>query len=266
MLNYKEIKSIYELKKIVDADERHCRVPLFHGTRRYALQTSDADRERFSAACRQILSFANKYYYSEKIDWDKLEAYKNDSENYYFLSTVVHQYNSSLYEYGAFYLTLSYENAIGFAHYIGGEVGTWAYAQIKGFEDWGVTLDDKTKEAAKIVKREYEKYCDSEKVILVYYGVGFEDLRTESGGPFLYKTGDKATDEESAREDIEYLYKIAKRKYSQLNFRLSNLDSYTAHLLPERMLRDGVVLFEEEPDVDRFIKNHNLYFLEKWSF
>ena len=263
MLNYKEINNIGELKKVVDVDDKHCKIPLFHGTRRYALQVADSDRERFSAACKQVLSFAHVYFNNGKIDWDKLKAYYNSSNNYYFLSTVVHQYNSTLFEYGDFYLTTSYKSAIGFAYNVGGEAGAWAYAQLKGFADWSVELDEDTKAAAAFVKQEYIKYQDSEKVILVYYGVSFDDLRTERGEPFLYKTGDEAADEQYARDDIERLYNS---NHAKRNFRLANLHTYTAYVLTERMFRDGVVLFENESDVDKFIKQHNLISLEQWSF
>ena len=110
---------------------------------------ADADRERFSAACRQVLSFANKYFYSEKLDWDKLKAYHQSSGNYYFLSEIAHLYYST---------------------------------------------------------------------------------------------------------------------HANYNFRLSNLHAYTAYVLPEHKFREGVVLFEDEPDVDKFIRNHNLIAMEKWSF
>lgn len=270
MLTYKEIESIKELKKTVDVDDKHCKIPLFHGTRRYALQMPDEDRKRFSAACNRVLSFAHKFYYSGKLDFEKLEKYWSKSGNHYFMSTVVHQYNSSLFDYGAFYLTTSYESAIGFAHYSGGEAGDWARAQIKGFEDWGIKLDAETKAATEIVKAKYQKYRDSEKVILVYYGVSFEDLCSERGEPFLYKTGDEAADEEYMREEIEDLHKFAEKKRrfirSNCNFRLSNVHAYTAYVLPEYMLREGVILFEDEPDVDEFIRRHNLNAMEKWSF
>ena len=270
MVKYKETKSVEELKKTIDVDDMHCKIPLFHGTRRYALQVADEDRKRFSEACKQVLSFAHQFYYSGMLDFEKLEKYYKESKNNYFMSTVVHQYRSTLYEYGAFYLTSSYECAIGFAHYVGGEVGAWAQAQIQGFDDWGIELDEETKVAAEIVKHEYKKYQDSEKVILVYYGVKFEDLCTERGKPFLYNTGDAATDEEYLREDIEDLYESAMKRdrfiRSNHNFRLSNANAYTAFVLPEPMFRDGVVLFEDEPDVDKFIRHHNIIAMEKWSF
>lgn len=263
MLNYKEIESIKQLKKTVDVDDKHCKIPLFHGTRRYALQVSDAERERFSAACKQVLSFANKLFYSGKVDFNKLNEYYHSSGNHYFLNTVVNQYDSALYEYGAFFLTTSYENAIGFAHQSGGEAGAWAYAQLQGFEDWNIELDDSMKAAAEVIKQEYKKYQNSEKVILIYYGVSFEDLCTERGESFLHMTGDDKNDEEWARMMIENLYDSFSLSY---NFRLLNAHAYTAYLLLEHLFREGVVLFENETDVDSFIKRHNLYAVEKWSF
>ena len=262
MINYKEIESIKELKKTSDADDKHCKIPLFHGTRRYAIQVSDADRERFSNACKQVLSFAHKFYYSGKLDIDKLETYWQKSGNRYFMDTTVAQYNSPLFQYETFYLASSYENAIGFAHNVGGEVGTWAHAQIQGFEDWGIELDKETRSAAETVRKEYKKYQNSEKVILIYYGVGFEDLYTEGGAPFIRKTVDK----EHACKRINSLYKSTMNKSATRNFRLSNAHAYTAYLLPERMFRAGVVLFEDEPDVDEFIKRHNMQSPEQWSF
>lgn len=134
----------------------------------------------------------------------------------------------------------------------------------------GIELDDETKAAAKIIQQECKKYRDSEKVILVYYGVSFENLCTERGEPFLYKTGDKAADEQFAREDIEGLYDdiaIANRSLRIIhNFRLLDVQFYTAFVLPEHMFREGVILLEDEPDVDKYIRDHNSIASEKWSF
>ena len=250
MLDFKEITDIDELKNLIVKSDSALDIPLLHGTRRYALQISDEARERFMSACHRVISFANKYYYSGNVDWNKLEEYHRNKD-IQFLSTVVSQYNHSDYQYGAFYLTTSYKTAIGFSYYAGGELGSNAYSQIKGFEAWGIELDEETKTAAKIVVEEYEKYRNSDKVILAFFGVKLTDLYSRGGHPILTEE----TDEEFT--EVKELYEDGvDTDYLQRNhqFRLVNPSAYTAYVICESKFRDGFSIFTNICDVDSAIK------------
>lgn len=262
MLRFEEIDSVENAAKLNVKNDRCLGIPLFHGTRRYALQITDEKRERLMSVCQQVISFANKYYYSGNVDWDRLEVYQREKD-IQFLSTVVSQYNLSDYQYGDFYLTTSYKTAIGFSCYAGGESGSNAYSQIKGFETWKIELDETTKAAAKIVVEEYERYCNSEKVILAFFGVKLTDLYSRGGSPILMNDS-----EEELKEVKERYEKGVDEDSFQRNhqFRLADPSEYTAYVLGENKFRDGFTVFTKISNVDQAIQSHNAYYSQKWDF
>ena len=262
MLNFKEITDIDELKNLIVKSDSALDIPLLHGTRRYSLQISDEKRARFMSACHQVISFANKYYYSDHVDWDRLEVYHRD-EDEQFLSTVVSQYNLSDYQYGDFYLTTSYETALDFSYYVGGELGSNAYSQIKGFEAWKIELDETTKAASKIVVEEYERYHNSDRIILAFFGVKLTDLYGRGGHPILMEESD-----EELREAKELYEDGVDTDSLQIDhqFRLVNPSAYTAYVICERNFRDGFSIFTNICDVDSAIKDHNYMSNIKWKF
>lgn len=261
MLRTQEIKDTNDLLSININDAKSCKIPLFHGTRRYALQVAEADRNRFYEACKTVMLFAQKLAFSDKIDNDALESYQRTT-NPLFLATVVYGFGRShSYEYGDLYVTSGFSTAFSYTHNVGGELGEWAYRQCEGFKHFSIDLDESTLEATKIVIEEYEKYRNSEKVILIYYGIKFTDLLHEGGSPFWF-------DDEYMQEDIEYLYEDAiETDYSQANtaLRLINPDAYTAYILPEKDFRKGFKIFTKIQDIDEFIKNHNRMSSTKWE-
>ncbi len=246
-LNVKEIEDITDLVEL-PMNDGFCPVPLFHGTRRYALQVSDEDRRRFYIACDKVISFAKKIVFAEVIDDNELFEYQRTKNNL-FLNTVVYMYKTSLYEYGAFYLTTSYTNSLGFSNYAGGELGEWAYFQCIGFEDFNIELSQEIQEAVSVIKEEYEKYHNSEKIVLVYYGVRIEDLCTQQGTPF--------TENDS---DIFEFCVDSDNSRCQYTFRLADTNAYCATVVGEKAIRDGFFVFTQVSDVDKYIKR------KKWTF
>ena len=251
MLKYTEIKSLTALKNIQVSGDDLCQIPLFHGTTRYALSIDHEERERFRGACTQVIKFARTIKARGQIPCHELEEYCR-TKNPLFLGTVVNTYGSSQYQYGDLYLTSSYTTAIVFAHNAGGELGTSAYSQCKGFHDWGIALDADTEIAARLVVEEYQKYCNSEKIILLFYGVNFHDLLHEGGTPFMIPLNDEE-DVVFMREEIEDLYESCKDSddmIARTNFRLKNLNAYSAYALREKDFRIGFSEFTNIQDMD----------------
>ncbi|MBO7217844.1 MAG: hypothetical protein J6V50_04005 [Clostridia bacterium] len=258
-MKVKTISNLSELSQIIITEKDCCKIPLLHGTRKYAIQSSDADRQRFYDACKTVILFAKKLAKDNTINDDVLFDYQRN-KNPMFLSTVVICFGTSAYEYGDLYLTSSFSHAFGFTYNAGGELGEWAYRQCEGFENFEIELDEDVKIAVEIVKEEYEKYVKSERVILVYFGVKFKDLLERNGSPFW-------CDDEFMKEQIEDLYDSKDEDNSQCNnaFRLLNLASYIPYVLEEKDFREGFEFFTNISDIDKFINHHNMYSFPKWS-
>ena len=255
-----EIKNITNWSPLLIKDTEHCKIPLFHGTRRYALQITAAERNRYYDACKTVILFAQKIAFSNKIDDVTLEDYQRKT-NPLFLATVVYGFGrSKSYEYGDLYITSGFSTAFSYTHNVGGELGEWAYRQCEGFKYFSIELDEKTCNAVQIVQTEYEKYRNSERIILIYCGVNFTDMFNEGGTPFW-------VDDEYMQEEIEDLYNTIDTDNVQHNetFRLINLDKYTPYILPEKDFRTGFELFTNIHDIDKFIAHHNMICSTKWT-
>lgn len=266
MINKKEITNPDAYKIATSSEQGICRIPLFHGTRRFALTTTSEERHHFYSACRTVMEFAKKLSRSDVAEREDVVNYRHTS-NPYFLATVVYLFDTNKFKYGGFYVTSSYSAAISFSYNVGGELGEQAYSQCKGFRDLDFELDAPIKNAAAIVEKEYGKYCESEKVILVYNGVRFSDLTHEGGSPFIVPA------EDGINSDINK-HKI-NRLHSSLdtdmvktnqNFTISNFENYTADVLSEKDFKEGFSLFTNIKEVDEAIKKHNSYSYPKWNF
>ena len=262
MIKKLEIHDINNFSHPHIGDAEHCKIPLFHGTRRYALEATDAERYRFYDACKTVILFAQKIAFLKIIDDNALEAYQRKANPLFSGSSVVCQFGrNSLYEYGDLYITSGFSTAFSFTHNAGGELGEWAYRQCEGFKHFSIELDEKTYAAVETVQTEYEKYNNSEKAILIFFGVNFKDMLSAGGDPFW-------VDDEYMDEEIADLYDDARetdnRQYAE-TFRLINLDKYTPHLLREKDFRKGFELFTDIKDLDGFIKSHNMDFSTKWA-
>ena len=256
-LNIKEIEDVNDFETTFNFTEGLCPVPLFHGTREYALTVSDEDRKRFYDACAKVIVFAKKVAFGDVVDDNTLFEYQRTKNNK-FLGTVVYTYNTALYEYSSFYVTTSYTNALIFSNCSGGELGDWAYHQCVGFEDFNIELDKEIKEAVKVVKEEYQKYNSSEKIVLVYSDVKEENLFTQSGEPTVIENENGKFNYFDA--DFPKKCVDSDRMKSQHTFRLADPNAYCATLIREKAIRDGFFVFTEISDVDKYLERKN------WSF
>ena len=249
-----EIKDINNWSPLLINDTEHCKIPLFHGTRRYAIQVAETVRNRFYEACKTVILFAQKLAFSDKIAADALESYQRTT-NPLFLATVVYGFGRShSYEYGDLYVTSGFSTAFSYTHDAGGELGESAYRQCEGFNHFAIDLDEHTLEATEIVIEEYEKYKTSERVILAYYGVKFTDLLNMGGSPFW-------VDDEYMQEVIKDMYEDSidtDNSQSNKSFRLINPNTYMPYILPEKDFRKGFEFFTKIQDIDKFIEDHNI--------
>lgn len=256
VLNVSEIKNLKDyIKNPVDTG--CCAIPFFHGTRMHALTATEEDRKLFHSACDQVISFAKKLVRNCPIDDETLKEY-NITKNPLFLGSVVSQYKTPSYEYGAFYLTTGYSRAITYANNAGGELGQWAYSQCVGFRELSITPDAETAEATKIVIDEYEKYKNSEQIILVYSGVRFEDLSTERGAPLLLYDKDGIPNTEYNTYKINDLYKSTEsdsKSYVRA-FRLSRPEAYTGGIIRQKDFKEGFSVFTKIRDIDKYLKRN----------
>ena len=56
--------------KHVDVDYEICKRPLFHGTRRYALEVTEENRQKFYNACNIVVPFAKELMRNNKIEYN----------------------------------------------------------------------------------------------------------------------------------------------------------------------------------------------------
>lgn len=266
MKNYINVQKLEDLKQNNVSCAEPCQIPLLHGTRRYALQTTKEEREKFYSACNVVMDFAKKIAYSNIIPEEAIEEYQKQ-QNPRFFNVLVYTKGINKFTYGDFYVTTSYSSAISFAHNVGGELGDTAYAQCIGLLHFNVELDDTVSSAVKIVMEEYQKYVNSEKVILAFYGVRFTDLTREGGSEFLIDSTDP--------EDIEYNLELINDLYESAdtdtftknqNFRLANIDAYTGYVIGEKLFKEGFSVFTKIIDVEKKIRYHNLCSRPKWEF
>jgi hypothetical protein len=266
MKNFINVQKLEDLKRNNVSCAELCQIPLLHGTRRYALQTTKEEREKFYSACNIVMDFAKKIAYSDIITEESIEEYQRQ-QNPRFYNVLVYAKGINKFTYGEFYVTTSYSSAVSFAHNVGGELGDTAYAQCVGLLHFNVELDDTVSEAVKIVMEEYKKYVNSEKVILAFYGVRFTDLTREGGSEFLIDSTDP--------EDIEYNRVLIDKLNNSAdtdtmtrnnNFILSNIEEYTGYVISEKLFKDGFSVFTKIIDVDKKIRYHNLCSRPKWEF
>lgn len=233
-----------------------CRIPLFHGTRRYSIEVDKGERERFFAACKTVISFAKRWMDGGNVDWESIKEYRTENRLYMDV-TVLSQYGSPSYQYGDFYLTSSYTNALIFANRGAGELGDYAYAQARGFAHFGIPLDEDTLAAAGIVEAEYPKYAESERLVLIYYGVMFEDLYTERGGSYMTRMDRRCKDGEYAEFLEAHLYdghKDTDNICMNNNFRLKNREHYFPLELEGPKFKAGFSVFTAVKDVDKYLR------------
>ena len=266
MKNYINVQKLEDLKQNNVSCAELCQIPLLHGTRRYALQATKEEREKFYSACNIVMDFAKKIAYSDIITEESIEEYQRQ-QNPRFFNVLVYTKGINKFTYGDFYVTTSYSSAISFAHNVGGELGDTAYAQCVGLLHFNVKLDDTVSSAVKTVMEEYQKYVNSEKIILAFYGVRFNDLTREGGSKFLIESKNP--------EDITYNRTLVDKLNNSAdtdtmtrnnNFILANIDTYTGYVIGEGLFKEGFSVFTKIMDVEKKIRHHNLGSRPEWEF
>lgn len=257
LIKANEITSFEELRKIAtENDGLTLGVPLFHGTREYALSVPEDERDTLNRACCTVITFAQRVQQSGQIPYDQWAKYIRE-ENSYFLTTVVSGFGkSTLFEYGDMYLTTSYPSAISFSNQVGGELCMNAYYQILGFEHFGISLDGEALEAAKIIRECYEKYASSERVVLVYYGIKITELSEENGSALVRKNEDGTYDENRLCRAVRKINRCRVTDSVSVaeNYRLCNPEAHTPYIVRERDMRDGFDLFTDIKKLDYYLK------------
>ena len=103
---------------------------------------------------------------------------------------------------------------------------------------------------------EYQRYESSEKVILLFSGVKFEDLLTERGDPFLLYDENGIPNEEYNAFAIRSLNKAKVTDGTQCvrSYRLERCETYTAYWIRQEDFKKGISIFTEIKDVDKYLK------------
>ena len=103
-----------------------------------------------------------------------------------------------------------------------------------------------------IVLNEYQRYESSEKVILLFSGVKFEDLLTERGESFLLYDDNGIPNEEYNAYAIRSLNKAKATDGMECgrSYRLERPETYTACLIRQEDFKKGISVFTEIKDVD----------------
>lgn len=251
-------------------DYNNYKKPLFHGTRRYALEVCEENRQRFNEACNTFCVYAQQLI----------------NENKIFPNFVVMGFNnSSLHQYGDFYLTTTYSNAIDFSYLLGGELANSIYDVCLDINERGVEVPNEIKKLMNFIMSEISNYKKSQKVVLVYFDLKFADLYTHGGRRFISDeqlnevNNDFGAYEKGSLNNLFIMPNFAKQKIDDLyeeketinfqsntTFRIKNPEDYKAFLITEEYFRKGFESFTEITDVDKFIKQNNSYVKTKWDF
>jgi hypothetical protein len=164
-------------------NHEHFSRPLYHGTRKRALEASEEERKRTSQAARHILSFVRDHW-QEYFSNDSLADFQSHNRDLtYFCDPSILVFGQlSNFSYGDFYLTTSLGNAAAFAKTRGGELLEMAYDNARGLQRLAIPIEDNSLQAdLALVLKEAALYEASPKVILVFEKVAFVDLLDEKG-------------------------------------------------------------------------------------
>lgn len=251
-MNKLNVKGNFEFDKCVQSqviDYEVLKRPLFHGTRKYAIEITKEKLQEFYDACNVVLPFVKELIHNKKVEYNIVVNTAN---------------SSSAYEYGDFYVTLSFISAINYCYYAGGELGQNIYNVCQEIIKNGIELPAEIKTAVDVVFAEYEKFSSSEKIVLVFNDVKFADLYCRNGGKFI----DSFNTAEAVKEEIDELYAEEETQDSapDQDFRLKNLNDYEAYIVNEKDFRQGVKIFTKINDVDGYINQYNLSETPKWDF
>ena len=242
------IKGEFDFENYVKSQQNDyvfCSRPLFHGTRRYAIEVCPQKRLEFFDACYKVALFARKLILEKKIEY-----------NIVIMQVGV----NTAFEYGDLYLIDTYTTAISYANNVAGEIGKNVFLACKNIKQAGINLDATMQRLVDRVMQEYENYEASEKIVLVYQNVKFTDLYTIGGSSFI-----EPDDEEYTRFMIDDLYYEKEKlgRFPNTSFRLKNVEKYEAYIIREADLRKGFKSFTEVDDIDKHLTREKLNFISQ---
>lgn len=198
-------------------------VPLFHGTRKYAVECDPTLIEMMRKHCVIILEKARDYYNSlDSQTYDKYWEYRKVSKLQYFASHLVLTFGGlSNYQYGDFYMTRRFDETylLRFTTYGCGEIGRFAYDNILGLKHFNIDLG--INESMEFVLKHYPDFINSEQVVLILNDYKLDELKGESGGK-VYEIEDG------------------------VNFRLCNYQNKEFFVIKESLFNEAMELFDEE--------------------
>lgn len=251
-IKYIALDNLDSYKNLVIDKEDYvvCRQPLFHGTTRMAI---DCDPEEIKRIHEQALIAIDVYksYLEENEDKPGFQEWLHNHHKRFVnqdwtLQQVGHANN---YQYGDFYVTANYLEALRFSMAGFGELGQMAYRCAVALKE--LNVDFGINETIDFIIDEYNRFQNSERVVLVLENVLFEDLLRESGEPLIL------VDEngESDYFDCEDLYnaKVSERMIYCKNYRVKNLNKYTLKLINKTFFKEGIGYFTQIGDVEKFL-------------
>ena len=198
-------------------------VPLFHGTRRYAVECDPFLIKMMRRHCINILEKARDHFNSvDDETYSKYEKYKRESKLTYFASAIILTFGRiSNFQYGDFYMTKRFDQnfLLRFTTYGCGEIGKLAYDNILGLQHFNIDLG--ITESMEFVLKHYPLFIDSEPIVLILNDYTIDELESESGNKVY---------------DIEY----------NVNIRLKNYENKEFYVINQSLFDEASILFNEE--------------------
>ena len=254
-IKYTILDNLNEYKNLAIDKEDYvvCRQPLFHGTTRMAI---DCDSNVIERIRNQALIVINAYksYIKENIDKPECQEWLNNHhkrfvDQEYVISQVGH---ANSYQYGDFYVTTNYLEALRFSMAGFGELGQIAYRCAVALKELPVDLG--VNDAIDFIIDEYNRFQNSERVILVLENVLFEDLLNELGYPIIYKNENGKRDYTNCKEIYRTKVASAHQIFSR-SYRVKNLNKYTLKLINKPLFREGIKCFTQIEDIEKFMSD-----------
>lgn len=218
---------------------KKCPEPLFHGTREWSLNVDEDTQKNFSSCCDIVLKFA-KAFFEKDGSQSIIDDYQKKTKNKYseFAGVAALSYGESKsFEYGAFYVTNNINLAIRYSQNSGGELGELAYQNTVPLLEIGIEIPNDVLAACKTIIAEYEKYKNSEPILLLLVDCNWDDLYWEKGSAFWKKQSDEPLEAQYTRnkEDIDLFFG---EEADQGSFRIHNIEKYTLFAVKENLFNE----------------------------
>ena len=198
-------------------------IPLFHGTKKYAVECDPIIIEMMHKHCINILLKAKAHFKSvDNETYDKYWAYKKASEFKYFASEFITTFgNINNFQYGDFYMTRFFDETflLRFTSYGFGEIGRFTYDNIMGLKHFNINID--ANESIDFFLKHYPEFLNSEPVVLILNDYNLDELKSEGGNK---------------------VYEFE----NNVNFRLSNPFNKNFYVIKQSLFEEAVELFDEE--------------------